>query len=562
MARIEPAYEWEPLSQQEFDDFFLEFELFCEHMVRVTDKNGDVVPFMLNEAQLDYSRVFFSEYLLPKDRHKPLEHIILKARQIGMSTVVAVLIAYTCMLLSNNSMEVAYVMPKEADAIDFLQRKFQPLLEGMHPDVLPEIQVNKKGTYLFVGYGSKAEVLNNRVSGMSAGTKSAGKSKTIRGLILDEYAEYRNAVDFERGIMATVPKTGRSYKLLFSTAKGQNHFWEAWENSKNQNNWKHFFYPWHFLAEYEVPANPIKMLTPYQESLIEEFEKRGYPRESWLRKLAWYSDMLENEAKGSEEYMFENYPSFEDEAFLSSGRPAFSPKKMKELADEADENIVENGKPYIHVEFLEGRHDELPVAIQVARSPIKLFDSPDLSGSTNYLMGIDPADGGEHGDYSAICVVSAKDLKVVASFKAKVDQNELAEIAVNLARYFNDARMFPERNTGQAFIHWVRKQLRYTKIYADQKFRTTNENRYGVYMTRSVRDTLVGDLKFLIQNNLWKDYDPDFHDECKSFVYDDSKGKYIAESGKHDDVIMARVLLIAGLNMRSIYEKHGVTFDK
>jgi len=558
---IEAAYDdWEPFTQETYDKTISDFVEFCKRAIRITDKAGVVKPFILNEAQLDYATKFFEEYNSKPE--KPIEHVILKARQMGFSTLIATIIIYTCISLRNTSMGVAYVMPIEEDWESIAREKFLPILQSMHPDMVPEIKVGKKSSYTFVGYSDK-EKLDNRVSGVSASSKTHARGRMIRGLILDEYATYTNAVDLKRGIMAAVPKVGRSYKILFSTAKGQNHFFDTWNNAKKTNNWRGFFYPWHTLAEYEMDAKPIQVLTPYQEKLVAEFEKRGYEKETWLRKLTWYEYMLANEAEGDEDTMMQEYPSFEEEAFLSSGRPAFKPRAMDKLRKEAEANPVHNGLPFVYVEPISymGQVDNIVGYFEpVSKSAMKIFDS--VSPGRRYVAGVDPSDGGEMGDFSAICVVDKENLQVVASYRAKIAQEELADVCIDLAKEYNNAQIIPERNTGQALISHIRHRG-YGNIYNQQKLRTGNQGRgnYGIYMTYSVRSELVKYLQFLVNNGLWKDYDPDFFLEARYFNYDDKRGRWVADAGKTDDVIMSRVLCMPGLNMRQIYSKYDTTIQ-
>jgi hypothetical protein len=278
--------------------------------------------------------------------------------------------------------------------------------------------------------------------------------------------------------------------------------------------------------------------------LLDEFEKAGYPTESWSRKLAWYDYVLETEAKGDEQYMYENYPSNEEESFLSSGRPVFNLANIMDLEESATRN------PFVYVEpyTAEAGQNIGKVTFNVVpNSTIKMFAPPNELHT--YVIGVDPSEGGEQGDFSAACVIDIQTRTTVAALREKIEQNDLAEVVVALAKYYNNAKIIPERNRGQAFITWC-KRIGYHRIYADAKYSTLYNTNYGVYMTRQVKNDLITDMKFLINNKLLGDYDQDFLEEAKHFVYKHNRA--VGESGWHDDVVMSRLLAIRGLPLKEI----------
>jgi hypothetical protein len=75
-----------------------------------------------------------------------------------------------------------------------------------------------------------------------------------------------------------------------------------------------------------------------------------------------------------------------------------------------------------------------------------------------YVLGADPAEGNPTSDESALCVVDKLTGEQVAELAGRFDPSVLAGYAYQLARYYNDAEIMPERNNhGHAFIAWFKQ---------------------------------------------------------------------------------------------------------
>lgn len=550
MARaVEALYEhWEPLTQEAFNNLILDFRQFCSDGSIILDKNGNAVPMKLNEAQLAVA-----DFLIPEifaEMPAPINLFIHKSRQMGITTVLNKIEQYVATRIRNINMQ--HVMPSEDDADDIFELKFIPGIQGTHPELIPDTYKTER-RLKFTEFGGTP--LKSAISFSSAEKKSGGRGGTNQIVIEDEQAYYQRVASLERGLIGTMPKTGRSIRIVVSTANGMNHFADLSKTAQKSNKWKYLFLPWHMLKEYETePEGRLKnveALTEYELKLCSIFEKAGYPVESWTRKMQWYMNTMETEANGDQEHMFENYPSTAEESFMASGQPALPSVALAELRD-----------VQVKLEFIEQTEDmmgkiEFKPAIL---SSIRKLKDP-IAGH-KYIFAADPADGGADGDDSAGVMIDLNTMEGVLYVKDKLDQNDFAELAVHLAKWYNTATIVVERNTGQSMIDWMVKVLRYPRVFIDPLHTTKSRVQYGVYMTTGMKKEAIYRLKYFLNKRIYKDYDPYFIDDAMYFVWKKTPtglAKAAASEGHHDDTVMARLIGMLTIDMKKYkdYKSNG-----
>lgn len=370
-------------------------------------------------------------------------------------------------------------------------------------------------------------------------------------VIEDEYAKYTNATRLNKGLVATMPKAGLALRVIVSTAEGMNHFYDLSKVAKNSEHWKYLFLPWHMLKEYEMePIGRLKDLTRLTEEdlkLCDIFEREGYPVSTWARKLQWYWYTWETEAEKDWDIMFANYPSTPEESFSATGSPVL-PEKVLHAYKEAD-------KPFKYIEVSEDIHGKSSIN-ETVLSTIKQFEKP-IPGH-RYVCGADPADGGSDGDHSSAVFIDLTTMNNVCCIKEKLDQNEFAELLNRLGRYYNNASIVPERNTGQTLIDWL-VMLHYPNIFVDALHTTKSRVVYGIYTTTAIKNDAIRRLKFLMNSGLYTDYDSDFIEEGLHFTWKKTPSgiaKAVGSEGHGDDCVLSRLLAVASLNMAK-YKGYG-----
>lgn len=541
MARnVESVYShWEPLSQKQFNGLMLDFEKYCSEGSMIINKNGQSVPMILNEAQRAVAEDILSAVFA--EIPSPTNLFYHKCRQMGITVLLQKLEQFIGTRRKNIGMQ--HIMPTEDDADDLFEKKFIPMLQGVHPDLAPNVYKTER-RLKFVDFGGVK--LNSYVNYSSSQKQSAGRGGTNQIVVEDEHAYYERVKNLERGLLATMPKAGLALRVVASTAHGMNHFRDLSKVAEASDEWGYRFLPWHMLKEYEMEPKgrlaELTELTAYEVFLCDVFEKCGYPIESWTRKMQFYQYVFETEANRDLEFMHENYPSVPEESFLATGAPALPALKLTELRDA---NI-----PYRTMELYQKDNGQ----IELVRTPmgsIKVYKDP-VPGH-KYQFWADPADGGEQGDDSAAALVDMDTMEDVLCIKEKIDQNDFAELLAHIGRIYNTATIIVERNTGQACLDWLVNMLRYPRVWIDPFATTSKRVVYGLYMTANVKKEAITRAKFLLNYNILKDYDPDFIDQGLHFVWKKTPSglqKAVGTDGYHDDCVMARLIGIATLDMK------------
>lgn len=545
MARfLEPTYnDFPPLDTSGVVLSLKSFKEFCKRSY-VYDDVGIPIPFILNPAQEKFCE-FVIENLKPliNKRDGRAYHIVIhKSRQQGITTVCLKLEQW--LQTVRDKINILHVMPTEDEARELCQLKAQPLFEATHPTLLAKIRPS--GLHFdFVSQPVTNKPLGGRLAFMSAGTKGSARGRTFQVLIQDEYAAYQNPYVHEAGILPAMEKASfPTLRVVIFTAQGMNHAYDLVKAAKQtDSDWDFLFLPWYIMPQYEMePTGKYKDLTDldeYEKFLLEEFEKNDVPPHLWARKLTWYSYTLRNVAKNDQKYMFESYPTTSEESFQSTGSPIFDSVKLYSWMDKPFKRydaFEVNGK----TEFQE-----------TPEGSFRVFQEPQRGH--RYVIGVDQSDGGENGDNSAVRVFDILPGKVraVAVYTGKVDQETLADLAVDLAVWYNHAMIVPERNKGQVFIKWVVDVKRYARIYAPAPAKSLNG--IGIYTTNEVKNEAISRLRFLINNDYYEDFDPEFIQEALHFAWKRTQnGMMKAEgtSGYTDDSVAASLMMAASLNMR------------
>ncbi len=554
---IKPLYtHWNKLSNDKLREILLDFKQWCEQGKLIINKKGHAVPFLLNEAQEEVAKLILSKAFAPIP--EPIALVIHKSRQMGISVVLAALEQY--LVDRKQNLNITHLLPDEQLAYQFFNEKWQPLAEGTHPQLLPDMYPTLSPVpYIKVGdFHGRNMNCNIKIGG--AGSPAAGRSGTQHVVILDEYAFYSNVNSLERGILATQPKTGMVLTVYVSTANGMNWFYDTVKQAESPNSrMEHLFLPWHMLKEYEMEIKPgsrfydldLYKPTEYDMKLMDIFEKQGYPEECWLNKMEWYDYVLDKEAKGDRDYMFQEYPSTPEESFEVTGRPCLPAKVINYWLEKTQSEIPVFVDQYSQPD--PRTHRPKITIQQTNKSAVRMWKKP--TPGHRYLLGCDPSEGDYAGDRSAWVIVDTTTMDEVCFSADYLEAEELADTIINYARFYNNAVIVVERNMGQAVIEFL-KASGYHRIYVDPN---TRGLKYGVRTTQATKNEALRRLRFLLNNGLYKPHDMLFLEEAQHFSWRqlpggswrvEAMGTDADGQPYHDDTIMARAVLSLALDMR------------
>lgn len=199
-----------------------------------------------------------------------------------------------------------------------------------------------------------------------------------------------------------------------------------------------------------------------------------------------------------------------------------------------------------------------PIEVRNISDSSKLLIYEEVSSDFGYSIGVDTAEGLEHGDNS-VAVILKRDLipSVAAILVGKIDPDTLGAHVLLLADEWNEAYIVIETNNhGFSVIGKVR-EAGYGNIYSEKvfdKWGQKESKKWGWNTNALTRPILVDAISVAVRDEVIDIADKDIVDELGTFIINE-KGKAEAQSGCKDDRVMALGLALQGHIRCPQYEK-------
>lgn len=519
-----------------------DFFRYAENNLWIKDKDSSIVKFRPNKAQ----KAIIDRVLQLLREGKPVRLIILKARQMGLSTAVEALIYWWATTHTNIT---AMIVGHEDASSKNLYNMFKRYYEHCNPLFQPTRKYNTRQDLVFdvsddvkkkfKDVGKPSPGLGSVIKTGTASNLGTGRSDTIQLLHGSEIGEWEHGEELVGSLLQTVPSRPNTMIFLESTANGMgNYFHKEWKAAKKgESVFEPFFFPWWQHDEYEMPGK----ITEYSEEELEIGElirSAGYDDAAIERKMN-FRRYKEREFKSDPKRLYQEYPSTDHEAFLASGRPRFDIPSLLIYEKKAEAE----GPPKTY--SLTDRDDRSILALEEIGAPLKIWDLPELG--KDYVIGADTAEGLKDGDYSVADVIDTVTLKTVAKWRGHCDPDQFGFILDRLGRFYNFALMGVEiNNHGLAVVQRLR-DLFYTNLYRrekgiDERFEEAT-SKLGWKTDMRTKPLMIDHLAEAIRERLVVDYDIAFVEEAMTYVVDDN-GRTNAEEGNFDDTIMAKAIAL------------------
>jgi len=265
------------------------------NLYKIKDKYGQVVTFHPNWAQLD---LLEPHYL----------NLILKARQLGITTLFSILFLDTCIF--NDNVHAAII----ADNIKTAKEIFIDKVKFAYDNIPPFF---KHHAPAYRDNVNELRFGNGSVFRVGTGLRGG----TLQLLHITEFAKICvenpiKAAEIMSGALNTL-QSGQ-FATIESTARGRDgDFYDmckraiAHQQSKkalSPLDWKFWFFPWHKHPEY-VLDDPAVVIPAEIQKYFTELQEQGISLTD--QQKAWYVKKAETQ----QEYMKREYPSTPDEAF-------------------------------------------------------------------------------------------------------------------------------------------------------------------------------------------------------------------------------------------------------
>lgn len=290
------------------------------YFIMVKDENdqdgeGLVIRFKPNRAQRR----------LLKSLH--YRNIILKARQLGFTTLIAIFFLDCCLFRANVR---AGIVAQDLGAAETIFRDKVRFAYDRLPDALRNampLKVENTSELVFAHNNSSIRVATSMRSG------------TLQYLHVSEFGKIcakfpERAKEVITGSIPAVAPSG----LIFieSTAEGQDgEFYSMTQRAMrlhqqgkklSRKDYRFHFYPWWGAMEYRLDPDDV-LITAEDDAYFDKIEvEMGC--EIDIEQRAWYVATRETDFSGAEEKMWQEYPSTPAEAFQKSTEGCYYSKQM------------------------------------------------------------------------------------------------------------------------------------------------------------------------------------------------------------------------------------------
>lgn len=503
-------------------------EFFLNFLQTLTIRNKDAgqVAFTLNAAQ----QHVWAKYIAPAlDRRQPLRFVILKARQMGISTLLQGLL--TTRFVWDNLVNEK-VIAHEGDST----KNIWGMAERMMDHSPFSNYVRKVGTTMELG--------DSRYSCATAGSPHATRGMNITCLHLSEVAFWPHPEAWLAALQ-TVPIRGESWVFVESTANGKTEqgqlFYEEWKRAQaGDSSFTPVFLPWYDLKEYALENYIYSQAWTHSTSpdmlVLEDLD----PEETALKQafalsagqLAWRRLIIADQCRGDVELFHQEYPSTPEEAFIQSGLPLFSGKDLypfhKHIRKGARFRLNPNG-----------RFEQDP------NGYVEIWQQP--QPGHQYIIGADTSMGftDESHSRSAAEIIDLETMEQVGEYDCASPTHVMARHLAILGRRYNEALLAPEITAsggggGRELLVYLLKDHAYYNIYRYKQVDHVKPDQgrmWGWETNSKTRPRMLARVVEAIKERACVIHSEVLLNQLQSFGENDS-GRLEALAG-HDDLLFA-----------------------
>ncbi len=474
------------------------FDWLAAVTLKIRDREGWRTPLWPNAAQQRYAR------------HRTRRNIILKARQLGITTWIAARFFLKTILVPGTvTLQVAHTLESAQQIFRIVQRFLEFL-----PEEWKDVIITSRANVREIAFALQ----DSRYIVDTAGNEHAGRGLTIHNLHASEAAMWpHHPAETMAALLAAVPTAGTVE--IESTPRGAGgYFHQEWTRATSpataEAAFTPHFFPWWIEEGYRMPIPAGREFAPANED-----EARLMRDLQLLPEQILFRRQLRTRFGALAPQEFAETPA---DCFLASGNPRFDV-----LAIDARLRFLAQC-PHWQQQFAS------------AREIITWFDP--LPGKS-YIIGADVAEGLSDGDYSAAVVIDAESGLQCAELLARWPLSRFAEELARLGRRYNHAVLAVERNNhGHTVLFALQNQFGYRRLYRQAS--EQGESTAGWLTTSLSKPQAIGKLDQVLREGGACLCSRRLLEQCRAYSYL-RDGETGALPGMHDDLVMAAGIAFA-----------------
>ena len=513
---------------------------YIEKYIKIRDKSGKVIDLKLNQGQLK----LYDAIKKQAKENKPIRIIVLKARQIGFSTLTeSIIFKNTVTKFNVNSGIITHKEEATTNLFNMSKRMY----DNLPPEMKPATKASNAKELIFDNDSGTG--LKSKIKCMTAGSSGVGRSDTFNYLHISELAFWgNNAKETTIGLFQAVPNLPNTMIVIESTANGFEYFKELWDMAvKGESDFVPVFVGWNELDDYKMLYTGFE-LTEEEKDLQTRYNLS-------LEQLTWRRWCIANNCGGDIEQFKQEYPICPEEAFISSGNCVFDKEKIIN-------RIQELPKP-LKTGYFEYDYDGNKISnirwVNDKDGYIEIYEK--ANSLYTYCIGGDTA--GEGSDFFTGHVLNAKTGKQVARLLHQMDEDLYVRQMYCLGYMYNHknqngiipALMCIESNFS-SFPNKELVRLGYPNMFIrekEDKISGIMDKSYGFRTTSITRPVIIAELVRIVRDSIELINDAATLREMLTFIKNE-KGRPEAQVGYHDDLVMGLAI--------AYYSRCQVVFDK
>lgn len=549
------------------------FREYAPLYLHIKNKRSQVIPFVLNEPQL----LVEDQIDLARSEGRPVRLLILKARQLGFSTLsLGHQYEFATSKKGSHCLMAAH---DDESGVDLFER-----LRLMH-DLAPEKPMTRYSSRRELDFSNPSRKDSKTNPGMlskitvgTGGKINLGRSKTLQFLHCSEVAFWPNADRSLLSVEQAVPDHPDTIEIIESTANGVGgEFHERWKRASDpgkRGEWRAIFFAWHSFAEYRRVLeggimSPIPSCVVDHDGFIAEERELVALYGLDEEQLNWRRNAIVTKCGNDLDKFHQEYPSTPEEAFLTTGRPVFNQQKLqyrRRALEAQDIRIqVDRKRPRAVVGDLL-RSLGMAKFVPNPEGPLRMYRLPEQGH--DYVIGADVAEGIVKGkDPDACCgqIFDRGSWEQVATWHAHgCTPSTFAEKLELLGYWYNIALLAPERNNHGHTVVTILQARKYPSFHVEQdpdSFGDVPIDRPGWETNKKTRPMLVDAFVGAVASGLVTLNDIATIDECLTFVHDKKTGKPQGDAGCHDDRVIAGGIALAVMEWGSKPQRKSSVYD-
>jgi len=462
-----------------------DFVYFAENYLKIIDRDGKVLPLKLKAAQ---------KVIWDNIQENPWQ-CVLKARQMGSSTIIAAILFWKSLFNAN---ERSLVVAHTHEAVKNIYRIYKTFYEKL-PQFLRFSTKSSSANEIVFFHGGTIRI--------ASATSQNYRGATYNNIHASEMAFWRDTTRAIAGLFQTA--TGNSHIIIETTANGLNGFHQIWQDE--ESGFGKTFIDWTLEPDYKIADRPNNIPAQLLDYAA-EWELSD-------EQLNWAAETLKVRCANSWPTFLQEYAIDPLTCFISSGDRFFD-------------------KVYEHATFSEG---------------YKQYEQPKKYCS--YVLGADTASGSAKGDYSAFAVIEITGgiRKIVATYVERITPLQFAKRVLEECNKWNCVAVIESNSYGLAVIEYLRNK-EYSYIYTQEKYDNVSKNwtsKLGFATSATSRPILLSSIQSAINSGKLEPSDERLRFQMNTFVYND-KGRPDHSPGTHDDLIFAVALALQGVDQAVI----------